>query len=198
MSAAVRTRCRNLVFLSSISVYGDVEVTEVDENTEVRSPGPYGTSKYVCEQLLESFKESLSIVALRLPGVIGRGAKRPWLARLVRDVRAGVDITIYNPDAAFNNAVDIGDLCSFTTQLVAREGLPGFDVLTLAAQGTMTVKEMAESIRRCCNKKVAVSTLPAPQRSFIISTQRAIREYGYSPTDMTTMLETYIEDQCMS
>ncbi len=44
--------CRNLIFSSSATVYGDPSETPLTESAALRPVQPYGRSKYMCEQVL--------------------------------------------------------------------------------------------------------------------------------------------------
>ncbi|MBN1289003.1 MAG: UDP-glucose 4-epimerase GalE [Actinobacteria bacterium] len=63
----VENGCRNIVFSSSAAVYGIPGSVPIDENAPVRPINPYGSSKWICEQLLGQFSSSglLNFVSLR-------------------------------------------------------------------------------------------------------------------------------------
>lgn len=74
MSAMNYAGVKKLVFSSSATVYGEAENFPVSENTPRKRPtNPYGESKYICEDIIESVCKftDLSAVSLRYFNPIG-------------------------------------------------------------------------------------------------------------------------------
>ena len=67
--------CKNIIFSSSATVYGDPKVIPITEECEVgNTTNPYGTSKLICEQILKDLYKSdneWNIVILRYFNPIG-------------------------------------------------------------------------------------------------------------------------------
>lgn len=180
-------RCGKIVFLSSLSVYGTVSAPVVDETTPCVEPGFYGLSKLQGERILAEHAESVPAIALRLPGVVGRGCGDAWAARVARLALAGAPIAAYNPDAPFNNALHVDDLAVFVSDLCHRP-LAGFDVVTLASGGRTTVREAVEIVRSNCHSVSPVILSASPRTSFVVSTQRAQNRYGFAPMDIVKVM----------
>lgn len=72
-----RTGSKNLVYASSVAVYGDVIAWEggLSEGQDVRQTSPYGISKYASEKYLQVFASHLNLrtASLRLFNVYGPG-----------------------------------------------------------------------------------------------------------------------------
>jgi nucleoside-diphosphate-sugar epimerase len=83
LDAAAAAGCRRVVLLSSVSVYGHITASEVDETTPLVDPDPYGASKRGAEVLLEQRADAMAGLAVRLPAVVGRhrAATAPSAAR---------------------------------------------------------------------------------------------------------------------
>ena len=92
----------------------------VDESTPVANPDVYGMTKLLGEAMLGEAAPGMSGLALRLPAVIGPGAKRNFLAEAARKLKAGQEVSIFNPDAPFNNAVHCADLGSLIGGVLRR------------------------------------------------------------------------------
>jgi nucleoside-diphosphate-sugar epimerase len=133
------------IYLSSLSVCGHVDMPTVDESTGRVDPDAYGMTKYLGELLVQEhpFVRSLSI---RLPGVIGPRSARNWLSAVRDAAKADREIAIYNPEANFNNAVHVADLCSFIVGLLGQANWRGQDTVTLGAAGMITVRRAIETV----------------------------------------------------
>jgi UDP-glucose 4-epimerase len=190
---ATRYGTRRFIYTSSLSVHGSIRESEVTENTPIVDPGPYGTTKRLAEMLFADAADRIDTVALRLPGVLGPGAHRLWLTRTLDDARAGRDIGIYSPEAAFNNAAYTTDLASFVARLLEGDW-KGFHVMPVAADGTTTVRGAAETVIRLAGSSSRIVVRPSKRASFTVSSRRAIEEFGYRPLHIEAMLKQFVKD----
>lgn len=177
---ATRTPGRRFVFLSSLSVYGRITVGEVDETTPVQSPGSYGLSKLLGEQLLAEAAHHLAAISLRLPGIVGTGAPGPWLERTFTDLRAGRAVRLHSAEHPFNNLIHIDDLAAFSLQLLDRLK-PGHDILTLAAAEPMPLAQIVAAYADAVQVPCEPAIVPAKAPAFTISGTRAAARYGFTP-----------------
>jgi nucleoside-diphosphate-sugar epimerase len=177
---AARKPGRPFIFFSSLSVYGTVEASCVDEQTAILNPGSYGASKLLGEMMLEEYGSVFSSVALRLPGILGPGARDPWLARVLRAARAGQPVTIYSPDTRFNNAVHVDDLGTFVDGLLSR-ATRGFDVLTLGTSDSASVRDVVIAMLREVQAPLELRSVEATRQPFTISITKAAARYGFQP-----------------
>jgi len=183
-----------IVFLSSISVFGDVKTDVVSEMVPHASPSVYGTSKYLGECMLASISATIPSVSLRLPGVLGQGASRHWLARTVQALRQHKPVTIFNPEAPFNNAVHVHDLAKFIDRLMISD-LSGNTVLTLGAAGSLPVREAVARLKERLRSDSAIQIGASPARTpFTIDSSKAQGRFHYRPMEIAAMLDLYAED----
>ena len=190
---AQRRGAHRFVYTSSLSVHGKVRESEIDETTPIVDPDPYGTTKRLAEMLFDDAADGIDTVALRLPGVLGPGAHRHWLARVLDDARAGRDIEIFNPDAAFNNAAYTSDLASFVVRLMEGDWT-GFHVMPVAADGTTTIQGAVEQVIRLAGSSSRIVVRPPERAAFTVLSRRAIEEFGYRPQRIEAMLDRYVSD----
>lgn len=182
------------VLFSSLSVHGTISTPTVDASTPVVNPDAYGLTKRLCELMLEADQASLRGLSLRLPGVLGRGAARNWLATSLASARAGRDITVFDPEAAFNNAVHVADLASLIAHSI--EGTwRGFDILTLGAGGMTTAGEVARTLAAAGGRNSRVIRATTIRPSYTISHARAREVFGYEPMVIGAMLDRFIAEE---
>ncbi|MEA2905377.1 MAG: hypothetical protein QOI12_2764 [Alphaproteobacteria bacterium] len=186
---------RRMIFASSLSVHGRIDVSVVDENTPVNNPSPYGASKYKAERLLAGKAAELPCICVRLPGVLGRGAHRAWVPTMLERIRARKDVTIFNPEAAFNNAAHIRDLARFFDGLTQRDWR-GFFAFPVGAAGAIPIRQVADRLMMGTNLHGRIITVHAPQSSFTVSSDCA-RSFGYDPMEITAMLDLYVAESLL-
>jgi len=191
---ASRVGANRFVFCSSMSAFGDIKSGSVDESTPIADPDAYGMTKLLGEAMLSEAAPALSGLALRLPAVIGPGAKRNFLAEAARKMKAGQEVSIFNPDAPFNNAVHCADLAALIGG-VLRRGWPGYDRLVLGAGGMTTIRGAVERLRAAMGASAPIVVRRADKGAFTLDSTRAIRQYGYAPMEIGAMLDRYAGEE---
>ena len=190
-------RCFNVhrfIYLSSISIYGKISSNLVDENTPIVNPDPYGLTKYLGELLLLDEAQWLSSIALRLPGVLGKGAHAPWLAQLARKIKSGIEVYIYNPDSLFNNMVHIKDLESWISHLInTATQFNGFNAINLGCREPLTVRQTVDSLKKYLNSTSPIQEKHTNQMSFVICIDKACK-MGYQPMSAQQILSTFSKE----
>lgn len=191
--AAVEWNCRAFVFFSSMSVFGRVSVPIVDESCPVQDPDAYGTTKYICEQLLLEQADVLPSLSLRLPGVLGPGAHRNWMSSLAADLCARKPVTAFNLEGPYNNAAHVDDIAKFVAQLLRRE-MTGADAVVLGARGSLKVRAAIERLAGGLGVQLQLKERPASRSCFVLSSRKAIERWGYDPMDIAAMIDRYAAD----
>lgn len=191
IEAARRWATRRFIFFSSLSYYGRIEQDVLDEATPVRDPDAYGASKLIAEQRLAELGGTFSTLALRLPGIIGPGAHRHWLASVASRLRAGEPVRAFHLDRPFNNAAHIDDIAALVLAVLAREAWGGFDAAVLGAAGSLTVRETIERLARALGVPAKIEEIAPTKTSFMLSSAHAIERYGYQPMEIGALIDRY-------
>lgn len=191
IEAARRRGVSRFIFFSSLSYYGRIEQDVVDEATPVCDPDAYGASKLITEQWLAELGGVFSSLALRLPGIVGRGAHRHWLASVASRLRAGQPIRAFHLDRPFNNAAHIDDIAALVLTVLAREPWGGFDAAVLGAVGSLTVRETIERLARALGVPARIEETAPTNTSFTLSSAHAIARFGYQPSEIGALIDRY-------
>ncbi len=83
---ALKKSVKLFIYLSSLSVYGNIVETVLTEETNRVNVSPYGLSKYFGEEILKC-NEQLVSISLRLPGILGKGSTGPWLSKVINNAQ---------------------------------------------------------------------------------------------------------------
>jgi UDP-glucose 4-epimerase len=191
IEAARRWGTSRFIFFSSLSYYGRIEQDVVDEATPVRDPDAYGATKLIAEQRLAELAAEFSALALRLPGIVGPGAHRHWLASVASRLRAGEPIRAFHLDRPFNNATHIDDIAALVLTVLAREAWGGFDAAVLGAGRSLTVRETIERLARALGVSATIEEIAPTNTSFTLSSAHAIARYGYQPPEISALIDRY-------
>jgi len=184
-----------LVLASTLSVHGDVEEQTVDETTPVRAPDLYGASKYLAERLFAAEAHWLPCVAVRLPGVLGQGAHRAWIPTLLDRIRQDQDITVYSPNAMFNNAAHVVDICGLILDSLRRQW-SGFHGFPVGADGQIAIAELVRILVSATGSRSRITEGTALKKPFMISSRYAKMNFGYAPMDIEEILSKYVSETC--
>jgi len=197
IDAARLWKTGRFVFFSSLSLHGRIAQDVVTEVTAVCDPDPYGASKLIAEQRLAELGDELPALALRLPGIIGPGVHRHWLAGVAARLREGEPVRAYHLDRPFNNATHIDDISAFIARLMVRDSWQGFDAAVLGAAGSMTVRETIERLARALGVAADIEEIPPRKPSFTLSSAHAVARYGYHPPEIGALIDRYgLELRC--
>lgn len=186
-------RPRIFIYLSTLSAYGEVMVSELDEDTPINKPEMYGLSKYMGELILREYVNHFPSICIRLPGVIGAGYFTPWLGRVLRKASRNEPIAIYNPDSMFNNVVDLLELHRFISWIIDRE-FTGFDVFNLAAAEPITIREVIDLIVSLNGSKSQILEQDTSKQSFSIKIDKIRRVFGFDPATTKSIIHRYVTE----
>jgi UDP-glucose 4-epimerase len=185
-----KTGIKGFIFVSSVSLHGEVRADVLDEKTDRVNPAVYGQSKHLCELLLQEYREAFPVVALRLCGVVGPGAANIWLARVLAQAMRGESIGIVNANRPFNNLVHIDDLARFMLSLMTK-GFSGHCAFPIASSAPISIREVVSEIIAAAGSSSKIADNGATKNSFVISNDLAVSRFGYEPSDVIANLRKY-------
>lgn len=187
------TGCRRLIHLSSISLHGRIDTAWLNEHTGIRDPDLYGLCKAANEALLADQQE-IAGIALRLPGVVGPGARDNWLNRTIAAAARHAPLALYNADAPFNNLLHIADLTAFIGALIDRDWR-GYDAFPLASSSPIALSQVIDILRTHLQSHSPVRYTHRPGASFAIDITRARTGYGFAPLSTHDALTAVLNDR---
>ncbi|NLH16391.1 MAG: NAD(P)-dependent oxidoreductase [Phycisphaerae bacterium] len=194
---AQRTRPALVIYCSAISVYGPVHESVVTEDTPIRCSDWYGMTKYSGEVILQQYSDSFNTVALRLPAVLGPGSYRPWLGWVLRRGLSGLEIPIYNPQAAFNNVTNLHEVFRFVAQLMERPP-KSFDVVQMAATESITIIEAVQRVLGPVQNGSRIVEVDSDRESFSLSIEKLWNSYHFKPDTTSAIIDRYVQEMLES
>lgn len=179
------------IFLSTISVYGNVIDSLVTEETQIRNPDMYGISKLTCELLLK--ESGLNVLAIRIPSVLGLDAHRHWLSKILNLALSNSPIEIFNVNAKFNNAIHVNDLCFFIHSVIKSQW-GGFHAAPIGSSEFLTIRDIVNKIIGLTNSKSSVKIIEKELTSFTISSDYLMENFNYVPRNIDYIIEKYVHE----
>ena len=184
------------IYLSTISVLGEVREKSVTENSAIHNPDFYGTTKFLGEKLVQTFSEKVTTIAIRLPGIVGPNlpAGRPWLHTIAKKLQLGEDVEYYNPKSLFNNICDLWTISDFIIHLSTRTNLQRCSTVNLAASEPIQLHRVIDLMRERLNSSSKITKQTTNKTSFTIETGIVENEYDYLPATTTEMATRFVDD----
>jgi len=195
---AGNSKAKQFIHFSTVSIYGEVSTPTLDQHYVGNKLDMYGATKKISEHLLANSTFKGEILALRLPAVVGKGAKSHWLANVLKKALADEEIVFDNPESLFNNVVHVSDLCRFIDQLLRGQG-SGFHGFPLASKEPMLISSIVDRIIELLNSKSILTARVIQRPTFTIDDTFARTNFSYqSMTTMEAISEyTLSEAQCL-
>ena len=190
---AKQSRATALVGLSSMSVFGRPTGGLVNELTVSQNPSRYGISKLLGERALLEVEDSCLVTILRLPGVVGIGAHRIWLSRLLSSVLEDEPITVLNASDQFNNVVHVSDLCSLIAESPQR-GSDAAGTFVLGAREPVPVRKVVETVVDVAESGSRIHEGHGGPPAFVIDDSRARRCLGYESLTTLSAISRYVRE----
>jgi len=197
---AMRARgVEKLIFSSTASVYGEPQTVPITEEAETNPTNPYGLSKLIFEQILETYSEAynLSFVSLRYFNAAGatkdNGPDQPGLTHLIpRVLKVALgqreSVEVYGTDyptadgTAIRDYIHVKDLAEAHILALALDRSGAF--YNLGHEEGYSVKEVIETAREVTGREIPV--VESPRRlgdpaALIASSSKIKKELGWQP-----------------
>ena len=191
---AVGKNVKAFIYLSSLSIYGKISTPVVNEETSRHDVEPYGLAKFLGECLLADVAKVMPSISLRLPGLVGPGAKGAWLSRVVDAVLNNANVIINNGQALFNNVIHIDGLAKYIVELVEGGIWQGATVATLGTAEPITIREVVECLVRTADANSEILDNGNNGCPFIISNESAMK-LRYWPDETRQVLKKYVREE---
>lgn len=195
IKAAVDTNSKKFINLSSMSVYGNINVRCVDEKIQSNNLNSYGMAKKEIEQKLSIIsKEHFDLgISLRLPGIVGRGSHNNFLSAVMANILNNRPNVVFHPEEKFNNIVHVSDLARFIEKLSEYKGRQIYQNLNLGSIEPIRIKEVISLLYEKMGTIQNVTYKLNQTTPFLISIDEAML-LGYQPSSVIRSLTKYCKD----
>ena len=171
-------KCKRIIYLSTMSVYGAIKSKIVDENLKPNNIDLYGLSKRVSENKITAFAKNNYFIAtiFRLPGVVGKNSKYNFLSNILKRIKNNQQITFSNANSKFNNVVNINNLSEIICKSINKE--KSSKIYNLASTKPLKIKSIINLFYKKIKKTKNYTIEKKYNHSFLICTKK-IRENHY-------------------
>ena len=168
-----------IILISTMSVYGKIEVPTIKENHKNNKLDNYGKSKLKMEEYLKKFskKKNIRYVILRLPGVVGGGIKNNlnFLSRLMNRLHKNKKVYIQNENDYFNNLINVKTLANIILDIILNKKIKG--EFNLGAKEPLKIIDIVKFLIKKINSKSEFQVNKSSKKSFKIDISKILK-YG--------------------
>lgn len=191
-SYAIKTRCSQVIYFSSLPIIGKPEIIPIKENHPINPPTVYHITKYFGELVLRKLLPEESLVIFRIPSPIGRKtAPNKIVPVFVKNAINNVDFTLLGNGRRIQNYIDVRDIARAIRCAIDKNA---FGTYNIASEKSYTNKELAELCISLFNSKSRINYKGIDREEnyqWIVSTEKAKNELGF--VAKYTLADTILE-----
>jgi UDP-glucose 4-epimerase len=172
--AAIKNGVKKVIYASTSGVYGHSAVEKsVHENIQLDPRTSYAIAKRYNEiYLLALYEEKgLNSISLRFFNVYGLNQdNRMVIPRFFEQAISNNDITIFGSGMQTRDFTYIDDVIKATIMLADK--VTGAEIFNIANENEVTIKELAETIKRISGSSSKIVSLDSPQKRYDFEVER--------------------------
>lgn len=183
-----KKKVKYFIYLSSFQVYGKVNNSQLDENTAINKPTILGATKLLGEKIIQSQK--LNYVIIRLPGVVSylnKDPRRPWINKIINNLKSNKKIEIYNSNKLFNNFIDTSELYRFIEHII-KHRLFNKKIVNLSATTPKKLGEIIKFLKKKLNSKSKIVFKKEKTVSYYISNKKLKKIFAFNTLSTNKLL----------
>ena len=188
-----KKKVKYFIYLSSFQVYGKVNNSQLDENTAINKPTILGATKLLGEKIIQSQK--FNYIIIRLPGVVSylnKDPRRPWINKIINDLKSNKKIEVYNSNKLFNNFIDTGEIYRFIEHII-KHRLFNKKIVNLSANAPKKLGEIIKFLKKNLNSKSKIVFKKEKTVSYYISNKKLKKIFAFNTLSTNKLLFNLIK-----
>ncbi|MFQ5801297.1 MAG: NAD-dependent epimerase/dehydratase family protein [Candidatus Methylomirabilales bacterium] len=188
---------RQLVYTSTLSVYGRPDTIPVKETHPLRGNFPYAVTKRCGEQLLEGFQDRSQVIILRLPSLYGVGQSDSFVDGIARLAIRNETIELFSRGETVRDALHVDDVIKAIISCVTYAPRTQFCCMNLGCGKRITTREYVQALLQALEISSPVVPVgrPSPQEfDLYADIEEARRQIGFTPTALILSMKRYADE----
>jgi len=195
VSAAFDAQVQQLIFLSSVEVYGVKVPIPCPETAPLHPDVQYGRDKVECEEFCNEYlKKGMNITIFRPPTITGPGQNEPTLLGQVKSVYEGKSIMLAGGGKTRLQMVNVLDVCHAILLAIDNPEAARGAVLNLGSDNVPTMRETAVALFEHAGKKPKFVNIGAGLARFIVKLLNPFHLSPVQPQHLEIALRDYMFD----
>lgn len=187
---------KQLIYTSTLSVYGRRSSLPVSEQNPAGGTLPYGATKRWAEQLFENLRSRSRVVVLRLPSLYGAGQEDSFIDGLARSAIKGKPIELFSRGELVRDALHVTDVMKAIDSCIGQEATPGFSILNLGCGRPIKTVEYARELIRALHSSSAIIPIDREASHFNLyaDISEARKQLGFEPMPLAESMNLYASE----
>ena len=187
---------KQLIYTSTLSVYGRPSANPVDEKSPAGGELPYSATKRWAEEVVENAHAFPSRLVLRLPSLYGKGQEDSFIDGLARMAMRNEPIQLFGQGKLVRDALHVSDVVSAIQSSINRPPTEEFVCLNVGCGRSLTTKEWAEALAEVLESTspIELTDRAVSQFDLYANIELAQSTIGFYPTELRESLTRYADE----
>jgi nucleoside-diphosphate-sugar epimerase len=183
---------KNIIFLSTNSIYENINLNKISEEKKSSKIGLYAKSKIKSEKLFINWSKenNTNLIILRLPGVIGVHSDNTFITKINKAIKNDQVIFINNLQEKFNNVINIETLKLIIKKIILSK-LEN-KIFNIASNNPMKIINVIKLFEKKYGKKINYINKKLKTNKFIIDASK-IKKKGIILPKVSSVITKYIK-----
>ena len=184
---AKEKKVKKIINLSTISVYGAIDVNLLHEDYIPINQNLLGRTKYISEYLL--YNQPINFINLRLPGILcsSKNYSRPWLKTIINKIKNNEKIKIYNEKNNFNSVIDVEEITKLILEVIKNNKIIR-NTFNLSASESIKLGSTIKKIKKYYNSSSQIISLKNEKKSYLISVKKIKKILKFSTASVSKII----------
>ena len=185
-------KSKQILNLSTISKFDLSKKAKITEKNQLSNNSLLAITKATLDKLLKF--QSIPNINLLLPGIVTRDKKvdRPFLKKIINDIKNKKKIEIFNLHKPFNSFIDTLELFNFINYILISKKVYNFDEYILCPSGKTTLFNLIKYYENIYNKQIKVIDLGENHNHYLLSNSKLKRKFEFYPSNVKDILKRLV------
>ena len=193
ISLATNLKIKKFIFLSSNSIYKNINSNNIKENARLKKIGLYAKSKIKSEKMLISWsqEENIKVIIIRLPGVVGTNSQNTFISKINSKIKNNEIIIIDNLKTKFNNIIDLKSLGKIITKVVSLN--LDTEIFNISSNKPISILKIINLFEKKFKKKIYLKDLKKKIKKNIINSNKFQKKLISLP-NVENVIKNYLNE----
>ena len=196
IEALIPTPPKQIIYTSTLSVYGRPGRNPVAETDPAGGTAPYSATKRWAEQLFEHLKSGTRLIVLRLPSLYGAGQADSFIDGLARTSLQDQELELFERGELIRDALHVNDVVVAIDSCITGPPKSEFMCMNLGCGRAITTAGWAAALVKALGSRSKIVPVDRSANQFPLyaDIQLAQKTIGFQPTELRESLARYANE----
>ena len=182
-----------IINLSSVVIYNNFNKKNLYENSFFPETNLLGSLKLLVENSIKF--QNKEYINLRLPGILTqtKNSKRPWLRKVIFDIKQNRNLLVYNKDSFFNNLTTSKEIFRFIDFLINKKVFHS-GTYNFSSNRPIKIYQLLDTIKKYYKSSSIIKYSKTNKNSFIIINNKLEKTFNFKIYKTKDLLLDYLND----